>query len=686
MKCPKAFDSVLITLGLLTVIAAVTSYDAVAQLELSGLTVTPHVLAPSMRYHKNPDLSLGARVQLFLRNTGPTPLAFSAETPLRFRGKTPAELLEADQWAWHDLPSAWPEHPLPLSPGALTVWSFNGCREDWGVGTSVDAALGLSGKDAPQSIAFDIARPDAWIAAVTFLGPEERICPDRMVAHITNESSVPLKIVSCRLWLPESNETWRALHPKAPLTGLEMLPADGVIPPGDKGIIRAATGDLPLTYAAVELQTLMGDAPRALWAHLRVKREAFDISGGWVNSAKDGRHTLTFEPFLKTLRRMHVNTGHIADGIPGYTDSDGPDGLYTRYPLKYFSKLQPFEKYDTDAMLSRIHAAEFIGEPQYGGGRPVPPMEVWQAFAPYQRTRIATTVTHSEERIWRFYAGLSDYPHYDAYRVTAPSPDMWRKYDRWDGVKIAWGSPLETIGDMCRSLRELNRPMATAYWSQGPHEGWGIYGWRRRTSPTPDEIRLQAYHALSSRITSLYWFNLSLKSLLKFRDTLDELVRTGREMRMLEEFYLEGDAYRWEDVRRDGRPNWELASLIAPQGALLFALDNDYTPHPDDRVFVFGPPRESVFTFALPVWLRQPAEVFRVDADGVYDAAYDLTPQGIVIRDTTHKVAIYVAAVKPGVRASLAAKRQALAAYEEAFAFDPFHNDADFEVLADFMR
>jgi len=45
------------------------------------------------------------------------------------------------------------------------------------------------------------------------------------------------------------------------------------------------------------------------------------------------------------------------------------------------------------------------------------------------------------------------YPHYDAYRVVAPVADAWREYDRWGGERIRWGAPLETIGDMCHSLR-----------------------------------------------------------------------------------------------------------------------------------------------------------------------------------------------------------------------------------------
>ena len=217
-----------------------------------------------------------------------------------------------------------------------------------------------------------------------------------------------------------------------------------------------------------------------------------------MSSGIHDRSSLSFEPYLKTLRRMHINTGHF-EAAPGYTDN--PD-LYAKHPLKLFNRLGDFQRYDNDGMLPRIHAVEFLGEPKYGGGHPVAPQEVWRGLAPYAATRLPTTVTHSEERTWRFYAGLSDYPHYDAYRITASSPDVWSKYDRWGGQTIRWGAPLETIGEMTRSLRELNRPRPIAYWSQGDGN-WERYGGRKRTSPTPDELRAQAYYALANRMTSL---------------------------------------------------------------------------------------------------------------------------------------------------------------------------------------
>lgn len=653
--------------------------DSSSQLELSGLSVIPHVQSREMRYRREPDFSLGARVQLFLRNAGTADLSLAPDKVIRLRGKSPEQLLTDDEWTWHDFPSAWSNAPLVLRPGALTVWSFNGKQAPWGVGTS--AALVVGNKD----LKFDIAEPRAWLSAVTFLGSPTNPYPDSLIFHVANRTAGPLRLEACRLWLPRDNQSWRVLLPQPWFTNFNAFPADAIIPAGDKGGARVHTGTLPLSYAAVEARLVGPDVnPVTLWAHLRIKREVFDISGGWVASKLSSSNTLHAEPYLRTLRRMHINTGHISD-TPGYTDQDGADGLYTRYPLKYFNKLEPFSHYDTDSMLPRIHAVEFLGEPQYGGGRPVPPIDVWQKLAPYQGTRLPTTVTHSEERIWRYYAGLSDFPHYDAYRVTAPAPDAWGKYDRWNGQAIRWGAPLETIGEMTRSLRDLNRPGPVAYWSQGPNGGWDSNGGRQRTSPTPDELRAQAYHALSSRITSLYWFNLSLKSLLKFPDLIEPITRVDREIRMLEDFYLAGDVVSHERVLRDGKPDWDLDVLGGSRGAVMFALDLDYKPDPVEKVFQFGPPREIRFPFRLPKYARNPVEVFRVDADGTSAVDHTAKEGALEIRDRVSRVAIYVAAPRVGERERIEARRKALLAEEDALKFDPGRNASDLAVLKELV-
>lgn len=666
-------------------------------MSLDGLQVIPHVQSAEMRYRRDPDFSLGARVELFLRNSSSEPLEIPPTTDIRLRDRTPDQLLQADEWAWHDLPSAWGGSPLRLPPGAMTVWSWNGKRSPWGTNTVADLSIALAGEAPPQRLRVPISAPEVWLSAVTFLASADSNRspstasvdprPDSIVFHVANRTGHPVTVQAVRLWLPESNASWRVLLPGA-WSGdrLERFPADGRIANGDRGGARLRTGPLPLTYAVIEVR-LADPTGRSfsVWAHQRIKRESFDISGGWVGDSGGGEKPLESEIFHKTLRRLHVNTAHLQE-VGGYTDRNGPEGLYTRYPLKYFNKLTPFERYDTDAVLPRIHAVEFLGEPQYGGGKPVPPQECWKALAPYAPTRLPTSITHSEERVWRFYAGVSDYPHYDAYRVTAPSPDAWTRYDRWGGERIRWGAPLETIGEMCRSLRELNRPRPTAYWSQGPHHDWNGFGGRRRGSPTPDELRLQAYHALSSRITSLYWFNLSVRSLVAFPDLIEPMTRVGREIRMLEPFYLSGDATSHERVLRDGRPDWDLDVVSGPDGALLFALDLDYRPDPQERVFRFGPPRSVTFRFPLPGHLRKPAEVFRVDAGGVAAVAHDWIDGGVSIRDEASRVAVYVVAARAGERDGIDARRRELLKLEQTTGFDPAARPEDLAQLKGLLK
>ena len=639
-------------------------------MSVKGVAVTPHLMLDTMHYTQPTEPPDGARVQLFLQYDADAaaPLLLDGTTLILFDGETPVSLLEQEKWSWHDMPPASPGEQVNLAPGAMTVWTFNGRKKPYGVGGSVK--IGVGPEDAPL-LARELAieQPECWLSAVTFFAEEDAIQPDAMMVHIANESDDAVEIRSCRLWLPPNPKMPRVLMPQPVMNTLDCFNDSMAIPAGDKGGFAVNTGPLPLTYTVVEVTLGKGDKEIKVWAHLRIKPERFDISAGWTNP-------MAGEPLLKTLKRLHVNTAHLQI-TPGYTDTE----LYDKYPLKYFNKLQPFEVYDTDEVLPRIHAAEFLGEPQFGGGTPVPPQKVWEDLYPYTVTRLATTVTHSEERIWRDYAGLSDYPHYDAYRVTAPSPDAWWKYDRWE-KKIFWGSPLETIGDMCRSLRELNRPMPCAIWSQGPHAGWGRYGGRSRTSPTPDEIRSQAYHALSTRITSLYWFNLSLKTLVKWRDTLDELGRIGREMRMLDAFMLEGDAFQFERLtKQNGKPDWDIASVCGPRAALLYALDTDYKADQKERVFKFGEARKAQWQFALPAYLKDIKDVFRVDADGVYDVDWQQKDDGIEISEKASLVAIYVATPDTQLRKNIEEKRQQLIAIEDSYQFDPARNDADFKQM-----
>jgi hypothetical protein len=650
-----------------------------APLSLEGLVVTPHVRAARMIYNEQRPLDIACRVECIFVNAGSEPVVVSRAT---FNGQTPDELRRSGAWAWHGISPEMLATPIP--PGARVLWSFNGRSSAWGLGRPMNIQLETSA--GPYSFETTLADPPHWLAAITYVGSPSQVQPTQLVAHLRSAKETTT-IGELKLRAPRSPETWWIFDRTIEPSGKPTLAGDATLSPEEPAILTASFEPLPLTYGLVEIKLTTADnATQSVWGHTRIKRETFDISGGWVSNGTQVGNSLTYEPFLRALRWMHVNTGHIADS-PSYSDQTGPDGLYTRYPLKYFNRLEPAQ-YDNDATLPRIHAAEWLGEPQY----PNPennesPQRVRDEVSAYASSRIPTSVTLSDESTWRLYAGLSDFPHYDAYRVVAPHVDAWHKYSRWGGKKIYWGSPLETIGDLSRSLRDLSRPAPTAYWAQGPHHGWDNFDGRRRRSPTPDEIRLQAYHALATRITSLYWFNLSPKSLVKFRDTLDELRRVGREIKMLEPFYLEGSALHFETVHANAdRMGWDLHTLIAPSAVLLFALDNEYSVDTKERVFSFPPPREVLFDFPLPPSRRSGMVVLRVDADGVHDVPFEKTSRGVSIRDTRSRVGIYVVASQESVRSAVAARHAELVQQEQSLQFDPSASDADFAQLEKMVK
>jgi hypothetical protein len=218
--------------------------------------VVPHVQSTEMQYRRKADFSLGARVEVFLRNSSQSVQEIPATTDIRVRGQTPEALLTEDAWAWHDFPSAWGGAPLRLPPGAMTVWSWNGKRAPWGVQTAAELTIGLPGVGSPVRLDVAIDRPKVWLSAVTFLGPGDRVNPDSVLVHVANHSGAPLTLDGLRLWWPDDRADWRVLRPRAWLEGgaLERFPVDGILPDGQRGGARASTGPLPLTYAAIEVR------------------------------------------------------------------------------------------------------------------------------------------------------------------------------------------------------------------------------------------------------------------------------------------------------------------------------------------------------------------------------------------------------------------------------------------------
>ena len=656
--------------------------------EIAGLTVTPHRISSVMQWRRPATPELGARVEMLLRNSSPNPLVFQRSDTWRFDGKTPDELVDSADWSWHETPGLWEAETTELPPETMVVIPFNTRATAWGVDTEHSLQPGQNSTAIP----FSLANPSVWLSAVTFLATDESgrtaaasVTANHLVVHIQNAGDTELTISELRLWLPRTAGNRRVLFAERSLAAdqLDCFPVDGRIASQSSGGFTVALEPLPRVPVVVEVvlrpsaTAAAAEPPVRLYASMKIRPEQFDISGGWIANDVGGRQSLTIDEYLKTLSRMHINAGQIEE-VGGYTDN--PE-LAARHPFKRFNRMADLQRYDRDELLPSIHAVEFIGEPQYGGGRPVPPQEVHKLLAPYTPSRLHTSVTLSEERTWRYYAGLSDHPHYDAYRVIAPAADAWSRYDRWNGRSIRWGAPLETIGEMTRSLRELNRPRAIACWSQGAHDGWGGFLSPRRGSPTPDELRAQAWHALASRITSLYWFNLSLPSLLKFPDLIEPITRVNREIRLLDDLMLSATAFAHAEQRgQPDQPDWETSVLATPRAALLVAHDVGYQPDPQTNTFRFTP-REGTFTFSLPCWISSEATVFKVDADGVHDVSASSEAGTVTITDTVSVVGIYIATSDPQLRVTLQQQHAELLAHEASFSFNPGTRPEDLEQL-----
>ena len=72
-------------------------------------------------------------------------------------------------------------------------------------------------------------------------------------------------------------------------------------------------------------------------------------------------------------------------------------------------------------------------------------------------------------------------------------------------------------------------------------------------------------------------------------------------------------------------------------------MDLNYKPDLEERIFKFEPPREAEWTFEFPDYLQQINDVFRIDADGIYDVSWNQIEGSVKISDQPNQVMIYIA-------------------------------------------
>ncbi|MFZ4818924.1 MAG: hypothetical protein ACOYLU_09775 [Limisphaerales bacterium] len=76
-------------LGCLSLLAVFPMAAWAGSLSVDGVHGVPHLQSTEMQYRKKADFSLGARVEVYLRNTSTEMVVIPASADIRLRGRTP---------------------------------------------------------------------------------------------------------------------------------------------------------------------------------------------------------------------------------------------------------------------------------------------------------------------------------------------------------------------------------------------------------------------------------------------------------------------------------------------------------------------------------------------------------------------------------------------------------------------
>lgn len=697
-------------------------------IEIMAVTVTPHVHISQDFYkaYDTFDEQDGALVQVILKNTGTNPLNME----LLFNGTHPSDpkLIQSSgepkynnssnignpssipEWTWCEMPGqkAYPGKSYILGAGKTDVFTYNSYRSKWGAGYSFMMNVSDIANHVEDSVLISCDLNSVSFESVSFLAQDTAIYPDSIVVHLKNNSDSDCKIESLKLYGPATDlktDSTNGLLMLKQVADLNTFNEGGFLGSKDWSGFTALTGKLPLARGLVEVVLTIQGESSSIWAPVMLKRDYFDIGSGWLDAVPDNGMDfikdvpLKCESFLKTLQRMHITAIHnnnVYNFIPGNVSTK----YQFRHILNEFASIYNNPQiYNIDDYIRKTAHIACLGEPNWDKTG----MESFNITRRYMLSNTfpkdewhrPTGIDNSMPQRFRYYAGITDLPDFDNYRITAPSDDRWRSYSqRWGGVEIRWGAPLETIGDITRVLHAVSKPKPIAAWSQNVHYNWwGDFNSLRRPSPTPDEIYFQAYEALSNGVKSLYWYSLEASSILLFRDAINTTTKIGREIKLLEPLYLSGVPYYHERKNLEGnkfKPDADVNVIAAPESALIYILDLTYYPNTDKGInqFRFRGKKSVVnYRVPLPSYLKDVKVIKRIDAEGVYDVQWTKTDSGItILQDSIDKVGIYLATKNEKEISEILTRKESLKKYEENIGFNPGSSDTDFKILKSEMQ
>lgn len=633
-------------------------------MQIYSVNVTPHVSSGEIPSYNRKDPFVysedkGALIRIFVKNVSED-ISFGGK--VLFNGKTGERLLEENIVSWCSVPGVRSQAGLSsnIPPGGMDSYILNVIDSSF-YKNGITVTMEYDDHDLSLSLHTEILEPGFFSERIIFTSSNQDKVADGLIAYFRNNSDEDITVGNLEIFTaPEyySVHWWRDKIYASPVHGEKKT-----IPPGGFDYVQFSFDRLPHgdSILAFEIPSKSGNSN--LLYQIKPLVMDFDINLGWA-----GRDLASGRYFAKTATLMHFNTVH--GDMHGYMGSD----TWKEFPFKGFAVYENTNIFNLPENIKNIHGVEFLGEPQMSNADA---QGIYNRYALYRLSGYPTTLTLTHEPGYFVYAGLADFPHFDAYRVIAPHADKWGEYKDYGEKNTLWGAPLETVGTYMRTLHEISMPMPVAAWTQGVAGGW--FNVWRVTSPNPNktEIRVQAYQKIANGALSLYWFNLSGTSAVRSRYALDEIRNINREIMTVEKLIMGSVPYSAENIFMD----MDMNILAGTDYCILFALDLDYKVSPVNH-FVIDYTRKETLEYLLPKHLDEPEGVVKVTANGLHDIDAVFNGGKVIFEDEFHTTGMYVVYNKgSGHREFLEERYNGLIEKELSIGFDPISVDSDFMKL-----
>ncbi len=662
-------------------------------IEILGVTVLPHTKSGNVEYNSTDSNStnekIGAVVHVYLRNKTQEDIY----PQVTLGGKTACEYLDGypQQISWASSPDTRAsrkydkelsnefEHFIPLTAhipaGAVDCYSFN-ITDGSLIYDGVSLEITANEKSGSMTLYADYQYVSIdriqWSSSYN-----DKCYPDTFEYYLNNRSSQEAKVNYIKIY--DGTEAyylhyWNESKTENITDGLITVKAN------DVGFGKCKLSS-PVIFREhlLEFNITNGDRTYSLIYKFKPFIYDFDISVGWAGD------DIEKESYIKAISSMHFNTVIGAYGSSYYHRDEA---FRKQYPIKIFGYVESAPVSDKMTVengvitfydIDDIHAALPFGEPQLSDSEGKhQPMRVYNKLQMYRNSPYPTNITLTHEPAFYRFAGLSDFCHYDAYRVVAPFSDAWYKYFSYAGkdkYAIYWGAPLETTGDYMRSLALMNKPNPVAAWTQGANTWDTFPRFTKQTeymdSPNPYELRVQAYLNVANGAASLYWFNIDGEDLLYYKESSVEMRNVNREFAVIGDYLAKQIPYWYEREN-----NIDLNVNIGSDYAVMFATDLNYKIS-DGQYKYIGTNEEKTLRFEIPDYLCNYTELIKITKDGVFRCDSTRNGNEITVKDKVDMTALYVLGFD-GLYEKLANNYNTAVAQET---FDIYKNSSQYDEL-----